>query len=330
MDEIKTPEENVATPGLSAIIARRVEAQAREAVAAHEIAITITHVAEYDNPHYPGTYRVEFEGELDNDQRQALLRDPHRFPVVGLSWFVFKPTFSLGTAGDDFTAATPSAAPSSPAAPDPSEPAIAPDVPPAGVDPRDARIAELEAQIARLIAQLKAAAPAAAEAIREEIRTFPAEPGTRYFVGQISDVQWQADSAKRFDEFERDCTLMAEHFLGFDAGQHPRIWHVARGKRRTAPEENGANAKTFAVVDVPESPSKEAVRGQIVEPVGPLMSTFVNLMRRNPLIEAVWTHGDQAVYENMIAVGNQRAVDFIFDRLEAQRRALALAGDDLE
>lgn len=345
-------EEITATPGLSAIIAMAggsaeptegsvaaplpsVEAQVVKAVAEQNIAITVTHVAQYFNENYPDTYHVEFEGELDSDMRQRLQRDSTRFPVVGLTWLVYKPAFPLGTGLEEAPAQQPPSVPTFSPAPDPQPAEIAPEqaaTPPneaaAPVDPRDARIADLERQIAELTAQRLASQPAIAEAIREEIRTFPAEPGTRYFVGDITEITNQRETAQKFDQFERDCDVLHEEFKAFDVGQLGKFWHVARGKRRSTPTENGSGAKTFAEMDAPE-PAKEALRGKIVEPVGPVMSLFTNLIASNPLVEEVWRRGPDAVMQDILAEGNRLAVDFIFEHL-APRDTLALVEvDDL-
>ena len=324
---------------LSGFITRRVEAQADAILSKAGIQATITHVALNDNPAWPDTYKVMLERELTKDERRDIQKHLRGIGVAGLDWLFFKPNLVRPdepprTGGDDESAEA-SADDLSPSAPDPTpiapEQAATPQNAANGtVDLKDARIADLEAQIAELTAQRLAGQPAIAEAIREELRTFPTEPGTRYFVGEITYEQNQRVTAAEFDRFEAECAVVCEEFKGFDTGQRPKLWHVARGKRRTNPTENGANAKTFAVVDMPEQPTKTAVSGKIVQDSAPLVSVFTNLMRRNPLVEQVWTRGPDAVMEDMLAEGNRLAVDFIFEHL-ASRDTLALVEvDDLQ
>lgn len=318
---VQDANEDTATPGLSSIIAKRVKRQACEAMAEHELGATITHIAEYDNPNHPGTYRVQFEGQLSKEQIAKLEGDAARFPVVGLDWFVFKPDFSsVSGAGVETKGGVVSAL----------SPAPAPD--PLTVDardPRDAKIADLERQIAELTARQLASQPAVAEAIREEIRTFPSEPGTRYFVGEITYEQNQRATAIEFDKFEAECTLVCEEFKGFDTGQRPKLWHVARGKRRSTPPTNGDAAKAFATAFIPEPATNTAVSDKIIQNSEPLMTLFVNSMTRNPLVEEVWRRGPDAVMEDMLAEGARRGVDFIFEHMPAARDTLALVGSDL-
>lgn len=296
-------EKPVPTPGLSAIIVKRIQHQVSARLdVVHDLKLTLTHVAEYDNPKWPGSYRVDFEGKLTTDQRRKLQKDSQWFPVVGLGWFVFKPLYPLanGEVKSAKDAAEPDASPQS------------------SPDPKDMRIAELEAEIARLKIERQ---PSMAAAIREEIRTFPAHP--------------EMEAKIEPDINERKLTdYLNSGWTKFDGSFQGSAYNIVfiRARQNSQPGEPAtvfAEAASQSPIPDLQSPEKRSVKpSRIIESAVPVV--FANLMRANPLIEQVWTRGADAVFDDMMAEAHNRALDFIFARLDAQRLILASSeGDEL-